>query len=112
MRAALVAVLTALALLVAPVAHADDIELTPGEQRYLSTLTGSGIKSRSGDPVNLVIAGYEICKWLYAGYTLKMAIDSIHVQSNLKSGGLTRTQAGTVVSAAVVNLCPGVARLL
>lgn len=112
MRAALVAVLTALALLVAPVAHADDIELTPGEQRYLSTLTGSGIKSRSGDPVNLVTVGYEICEWLYAGYTLSLAVDTIYVQSNKLPGGLTRAEAGTVVSAAVVNLCPGVARFL
>lgn len=110
MRSALVAALTALALLAAPAAQANP--LTPQEQRFVDYIAAYGVNARSGDPLDLVLVGYDICQLVFHGNPLSTVVENLRKLSNTSPGGLSSQQAWQMGSAAIVNLCPKAANLL
>ena len=93
---AIAAVLGAVALTAAPTAHADDV------QSYLETLRERGIYAKSGDGM-LVAAGQMVCNAIEGGMTPYQAAKRVYAATN---SSITAGDAGYIVGAAVVGLCP------
>lgn len=83
--------LAALALTLAPVAHADDT------QGFLDDLTAAGFPMLSG-PARAIAGGYLVCQELRGG----MSVEQVAGQANF----MERPYVGQLISVSQHRLCP------